>query len=102
MRMEGLLFTPLVEQEAYVIKPPPLDLDRAADRIARIALSHRRFWIVGQTPRSFASDDVREEALLQWIDARYERIADLDDLTGGEPRILLYGVRQTGSLPVSR
>jgi uncharacterized membrane protein len=102
MRMEGLLFTPLVEQDTYVIKPPPLDLDRAADRISRIARSHRRFWIVGQTPRSFASDDTREEALLRWLDARYDRIASLDHLTGGEPRILLYGVRQSDPPAVSR
>jgi uncharacterized membrane protein len=90
--IRGLLFTPLEEQERYVIKPPPFDLDRARDRIVRIAQEHDRFWVVGQSPRSFRFDDPGAEVqLFAWLDAEYLRLTDLDAVTGGDPLIRAYG-----------
>ncbi len=91
MPIEGLVFTPLEEQETYVIKPPPLDLERAREKVQHVAARHPRFWVVGQTTRSFASDAADEALLLEWLDSHFERIADLDRLTGGDPHIRLYG-----------
>lgn len=95
MPMEGLVFTPLDGQESYVIKPPPLDLERARLKVQSIAARHPRFWVVGQTTRSFASDAGDEASLLAWLDSRFERIADLDRLTGGDPHIRLYGAARS-------
>jgi hypothetical protein len=93
MPMQGLTFTALEEQEAYVIKPPPLDLDRAESRIRAAAGTHPRLWIVGQSTKSFASDADAEGQLFAWLDAHARRLADFDALTDGDPHIRLYDVR---------
>lgn len=88
--IRGLLFTPLEEQDSYVIKPAGLQLAQARTRIADEAARHPRLWIVGATTRSFASDAREQAAVLAWMDATYRRVADLDALTGGDPTIRLY------------
>jgi uncharacterized membrane protein len=94
MPMQGLVFTALADQPGYVIKPPPIEFDRAAARITGAAAMHPRLWIVGQSRRSFASDAQEESRLFAWMDARFDRVADLDALTGGDPVVRLYAVRQ--------
>ncbi len=90
MPIEGLVFTALEEQDKYVIKPPALDLPEAERRVQAAARTHPRFWVVGQSMRSFASDAGREAALFAWLDAHYDEQVRLDDLTGGDPRIRAY------------
>jgi hypothetical protein len=89
----GLVFTALdpIEHVEYVIKPPPLDLNRARARLEAITQRHPRFWVVGQSSKAFASDAGDETRLLAWIDANYTRIGDLNRLTGDDPQIRLYG-----------
>jgi len=102
MPMRGLTFTALdeAEQAEYVIKPPPLDLARAQARIADAASDHPRFWVVGQSMRSFASDAAEEARLFDWLGSRYQRLDDLDALTGADPHVHLYAaVPPTGSGP---
>ena len=86
----GLVFTPLVDQPGYVIKPPALRADAAREVVRREAARHGRLWIVGQSTRSFASSDVEEQRLLQWMDAELGRVETLDGLTGGDPAVRLY------------
>lgn len=88
--IEGLVFTPLVEQEAYVIKPEPLQLEEATRRALAAAARHPRFWVVGGSPRSFATDAGEEARLFAWLDATFVRLADLDQVTGADPVIRLY------------
>jgi 4-amino-4-deoxy-L-arabinose transferase-like glycosyltransferase len=96
----GLTFTPLVEQETYVIKPEPLNLDKARSRASAAAGTHARLWIVGQSARSFTSRDGREEReLLEWMDAQLGRIDDLGALTGDDPVVRLY--RGRAAAPVA-
>ena len=96
--MQGLMFTPLEEQSAYVIKPPPLDLARAQARVEDAAARYDRLWIVGQSGRSFAFDDPTAEArLFTWLDQQYERVSDLDTMTAGDPRIRLYDTAGTSA-----
>jgi mannosyltransferase len=96
MPIRGLTFTPLLDQQEYVIKPAPLTLAVATERLTELVGSQQRFWIVGQSPRSFASDAAEERRVFQWLDERYVPLADLGDLTGGDPRVVLYGRRQAG------
>jgi hypothetical protein len=90
--MQGLVFTALDEQDTYVIKPPPLDLAMARARVERVARGHPRFWVIGQSTKSFASDAADEARLFDWLDRRYSRLVDLGRLTDGDPTIRLYGV----------
>jgi hypothetical protein len=97
MPMQGVMFTPLEEQTSYVIKAPPLDLARAQARVRQAAERHDRVWVVGQSEKSFASDPGDEARLFAWLDDHYERVADLDALTGGDPHIRLYGRAAAGA-----
>ena len=45
--IRGLVFTALEDQEGYVIKPPPVELERARARIGAAAAVYSRIWIVG-------------------------------------------------------
>jgi len=89
--VQGVTFTPLVEQDEYVIKPPPLDASGARLRVEKLMSRASRAWVIGQSPRSFASDADQQRLLLAWMDARYSEIARLDALTGGDPTIRVYG-----------
>jgi len=86
----GLTFTALEEQGGYIIKPSELRVDAAQRRIADVARRHRRFWVVGQSRRSFASNAEAESRLLTWMDGTFRREADLSPLTGGDPVVRLY------------
>lgn len=91
----GLGFTALdpTEHVEYVIKPPPLELERARRRLEAVAERHPRFWVVGQSSKAFASDAGDEAQLFTWIDAHYTRLGDLNRLTDGDPQIRLYGAK---------
>jgi 4-amino-4-deoxy-L-arabinose transferase-like glycosyltransferase len=96
----GLTFTPLVEQATYVIKPDPLVVDLAKNRVLNAARAHDRLWIVGQSPRSFSSRDAAQEAeLLAWMEARFGRVDDLGALTGNDPVVRLFRGRQALDAP---
>ena len=60
--MQGLVFTALVDQPGYVIKPAAIRLSEAQPRIEAAARQATRLWIVGQSMRSFASDATRRVA----------------------------------------
>lgn len=92
--MRGLIFTALEDQGVYVIKPPPLDVERARARVLATAARHPRMWFIGQSTKSFASAPGAEQRLLAWMDATYARVADLGSLTGGDPIIRLYEPRR--------
>jgi mannosyltransferase len=91
----GLVFTALTEQGGYVIKPPALEFGRARSRILEIARQHPRFWFVGQSNKSFASNAREEARILEWLDETYDRGPDLGVLTGNDPVIRLYVTRMT-------
>ena len=91
--IRGLVFTALEDQEGYVIKPPPVELERARARIGAAAAVYSRIWIVGQSTRSFASDAREEARVLAWMDETFTRAADLGALTGNDPIVRLYTVR---------
>jgi hypothetical protein len=95
----GMVFTALEDQGTYVIKPPPVRLEHARPRIEGAAAQHVRLWVIGQSRRSFASDAAEETRVLAWMDTAFERLADLDHLTGGDPAIRLYGRRTGGGRP---
>jgi 4-amino-4-deoxy-L-arabinose transferase-like glycosyltransferase len=88
--MVGLTFTALEEQAGYIMKPADLRVDAAQQRVTEVARTHGRFWIVGQSLRSFASNADAERQLLAWIDGRFTRVADLSSLTKGDPVVRLY------------
>jgi hypothetical protein len=88
--MQGLTFTPLVDQRGYEIKPDPPTFEQAARVFEDGARRYRRIWLVGQSPRSFSSDEAVERRLRHWLDERFSRVADLGDLTGGDPDITLW------------
>ena len=90
MPIEGLTFTALKEQGGYVLKPAALRVEAAQRRVTDVLRTHRRFWIVGQSRRSFASDADAERQLLGWMDATFTRLEDLGWLTGGDPAVRLY------------
>jgi hypothetical protein len=92
--IRGMVFTALEDQGGYVIKPPPVQFDRAIPRVLEAAERHTRLWVIGGSPRSFATDMQEEQRILSWLDARFDRVADLDYVTGGDPRIRLYDVRR--------
>lgn len=95
--IEGLTFTPLVEQETYVIKPSPLDVERARQRIEAARARFARVWVVGGTQRSFATSAPAEAELFRWLDRTFTLEADLDGLTGGDPSIRLYALDPPGA-----
>jgi hypothetical protein len=94
MPITGLVFTALEDQDGYVIKPPPVRFEPARARALQAAARHERLWLVGQSPRSFASDPAEEARIVNWMDAEFTRVADLDYLTGGDPAIRLYRMRK--------
>jgi 4-amino-4-deoxy-L-arabinose transferase-like glycosyltransferase len=89
----GMVFNALEDQERYVIKPPPVELARARSRILAAATVHPRMWVVGESTRSYASDPLEEARVLDWMDAAYNRTADLGRLTGDDPIVRLYARR---------
>jgi hypothetical protein len=91
--IRGLVFTALDDQDGYVIKPRPVDFDDAVPRVLEEAGRHTRLWVIGGSPRSFATDVKEEERIFSWLETRFDRVADLDDVTGGDPDIRLYDVR---------
>jgi 4-amino-4-deoxy-L-arabinose transferase-like glycosyltransferase len=91
--MEGLVFTALVDQPGYAIKPPLLEFDRARARVEQAANRYPRVWVIGQSRRSFASDPVEQARLFAWMDTRFSPISSLNDETGGDPEIRLYAMR---------
>jgi hypothetical protein len=93
MPIRGLTFTPLTEQNDYVIKPEPMQFDTARARVAPLVGDAARFWVIGQSPRSFASDAAEEARLLSWLSEHYDAVASLDHVTGGDPRIVLFRTR---------
>jgi hypothetical protein len=96
--IRGLVFTALEEQPGYVIKPPPIEFEPARRRVVAASSEYSRLWIVGQSPRSFSSDPHEQARLLAWMDEAYVRADDLATLTGDDPVIRLYEVRQAGAL----
>lgn len=95
----GMVFTALEDQKEYVIKPPSVEFSRARARIAAAASTHPRMWVIGQSPRSFASDAKEQARVLAWMDATYERAADLGNLTGNDPIVRLYTVKSAAAAP---
>jgi 4-amino-4-deoxy-L-arabinose transferase-like glycosyltransferase len=91
--IRGLVFTALEDQEGYVIKPPPVEFERARARIGTAAAEYSRIWIIGQSTRSFASDAREQARVLAWMDETYDRAADLGGLTGDDPIVRLYTAR---------
>ncbi len=87
----GLVFTALEDQGTYVIKPPDLQFDLARRHILEAAARYERMWVIGQSPRSFASDPAEEQRVLHWMDGRYssESVARPPGL-GAEPELRLY------------
>jgi len=92
--MHGLLFTAL-ENQSYVIKPAPLDFAQGVRSIERLAPPQARFWIIGQSERGFTSRSPDERRLLEWLDSRYDRVADLSPMTDGDPVVRAYFSRGT-------
>ena len=92
--VRGLVFSPLDEQDTYVIKPESIRFDRARARILETASTHARMWVVGQSVRSFASDSAEEARVLAWMDETFVRAVDLGTLTGSDPVVRLYEVRE--------
>ena len=90
--MEGLVFTALVDQPGYVMKPAAIQLVDAQPRIEAAARQATRLWVVGQSLRSFASDANEESRVLAWMDQTYRRVDDLGALTGDDPHIRVYAV----------
>jgi uncharacterized membrane protein len=90
--MQGLVFTALVDQPGYVMKPAAIRLSDAQPRIEAAARQATRLWVVGQSMRSFASDVNEESRVLAWMDQTYRRVDDLGGLTGDDPHILVYAV----------
>ena len=95
--VRGLLFTPIDEQETYVIKPAAVRFERARARILEAAADHPRMWLVGQSKRSFAADAVEEARIIAWMEGTYHRADDLGALTGADPIIRLYEARSPSS-----
>ena len=89
----------LVDQLGYVIKMPLMDFDQAIARVRAAARDHARFWIVGQSQKSFASDADVEARVLAWMDRAFDRAADLGALTADDPGIRLYSVRPSAPGP---
>ena len=98
--IKGLVFTALEDQGGYVIKPPPVTFARARGRILEAAATHDRFWFVGESTRSFVSNAREQERILTWMDETFERVRDLDYMTGGNPIVRLYA-RRGGAGPGS-
>jgi hypothetical protein len=95
--MMGLTFTPLSEQQDYVIKPGPLVVDDAKARVRAAAAAHPRLWVIGQSLRSFSSqDEAQERELLAWMDGELARADDLGGLTNNDPVVRLYRGRAPG------
>jgi hypothetical protein len=90
--VRGLLFTPIDEQDTYVIKPADLRFEQAMARVLQAASGHPRFWFVGQSGRSFAGDAHEEARLIEWLERSYRRVDDLGTMTGSDPVIRLYEV----------
>jgi uncharacterized membrane protein len=89
--MEGLVFTALKDQATYVIKPQTVTLESAIPRIQAVEQHYDRFWLIGQSPRSFASDPQEERRLLDWMDERFGGpLQTLTDVTADDPVIRLY------------
>lgn len=95
--MKGLVFTALEDQETYSIKPPSLSLDVAKPRVQAAAGSYERLWLIGQSPRSFASDAREEQRLVRWMNQQYTVVDDLSALTGADPIIRVYSRVRSGS-----
>jgi hypothetical protein len=95
----GMVFTALEDQKEYVIKPPAVELARARARIEAAAATHPRMWVIGQSPRSFSSDAREQARVLAWMDGAYDRVADLGNLTGNDPVVRLYAVRNRAGAP---
>jgi hypothetical protein len=93
--LRGLTFTALTEQDTYVIKPPPLSVPVAQQRVRAAASEHRRFWVIGQSARSFSVRDTAEETtLFGWLDGEFEKDQDLTGLVGPDPVVRLYRSRK--------
>jgi mannosyltransferase len=90
LQVRGLTFTPIDEQDSYVIKPGPVRFDHARARVLAMAADHPRMWVVGQSPRSFASDEQEQARVLEWMDQTYRRAVDLDAVIGPDPIVRLY------------
>lgn len=89
--MLGLVFTALEDQGTYMIKPPDMDVESAWSRIQQFCLKYDRFWLVGQSSRSFASNADEERRLLDRMDRLLERLDELPRAGSGEPVVRLYG-----------
>lgn len=88
--MKGLVFTALEDQGTYVIKPQALTFETAWLRVVGAARDHDRFWVIGQSRRSFASDAQEERRLLAVLDVAFVRRDDLSLITGSDPVVRLY------------
>ena len=96
--LRGLTFTPLTEQQTYVIKPPPLSVPAAQGRVRTVARDHGRFWVIGQSPRSFSvRDTAAEAALFEWLDGEYGLEQDLTGIAGPDPVVRRYRSRRPAS-----
>ena len=92
--MKGLTFTALEDQPGYAIKPEPLRLDQAQRRVIDTARTYDRLWVVGQSPRSFASDRAAEREFLTWMRSTFgQPVLDLGEVTGRDPELLVFKVR---------
>lgn len=92
--LKGLTFTALEDQPGYAIKPGSLRLEQAQRRVIDAAGGHDRLWLVGQSPRSFASDAATQRELVAWMRSTFgQPVLDLGSATGRDPEILLFTVR---------
>jgi mannosyltransferase len=92
--MKGLTFTALEDQPGYVIKPGTLRLEQAQSSVIVAARAHDRLWLVGQSPRSFASDAATQRELVAWMRSTFgQPVLDLGSVTGRDPEILVFKVR---------
>jgi hypothetical protein len=97
--VRGLTFTPIDEQESYVIKPAPVRFDHARSRVIATAAEHPRMWVIGQSARSFASDEREQARVLEWMDRTYRRTIDLAPVIGSDPIVRLYERATDGAEP---
>ena len=88
--IKGLVFTALEDQAHYEVKPESVRLETAVPRIEDAAGRYRRLWVIGQSPRSFVSDEGEQRRLLEWMNHSYRCVEDLGATIGPDPVVRAY------------